>query len=211
MESIDYTDFINNCNTGDLLLYSSRRWYSYIIEYLGASKYSHVSMIIRDPIWIDDKLKGLYIFESGAENTYDVLNDNHILGVQLVKLEDALKNYKNKNYGDIYYIKNNFERTSVFYNKLKNIIINNDSKPYDLNIKDWIGARFNLHIIHRQTFRFFCSALIAYVLTQTDLLPYDTDWTVVAPTKYSFYEKSRLVFNCNMDPEKLIICNEENL
>jgi hypothetical protein len=205
MENIDYIDFINNCQTGDLLLYSSKKWYSYIIEYLGASHYSHVSMIIRDPIWINPKLKGLYIFESGIENTYDVLNDNHILGVQLVKLEEALKYYKNNNNGNIYYIKNNFERTSNFYDKLKDIIIDNDRKPYDLNVIDWIGARFNLHIIHRQTFRYFCSALIAYVFTQLELLPSNTDWTIISPTKYSFYENSRLTFiNCQLDPEKII-------
>ena len=94
MENIEYKDFLENCQTGDLLLYSSKRWYSYIIEFLGWSKYSHVSMIVRDPIWIDPNLKGLYIFESGVENTNDVIEDRHVYGVQLVKLEDALKNYR---------------------------------------------------------------------------------------------------------------------
>ena len=62
----------------------------------------------------------------------DVINNKRIYGVQLVKLNDAFKNYKNSSSGYVYYIKNNFERTEYFYNKFKNIIINNDDKPYVL-------------------------------------------------------------------------------
>ena len=205
MENIDFNKFLETCETGDLLLYSSRRWYSYFIEILGWSKYSHVSMIIKDPIWIDPTLKGLYIFESGLENTNDVIENKHIYGVQLVRLEDAMKNYKNGSSGYVYYIKNNFERTENFYNNLKKIIISNDGKPYDINIIDWIGARFNLQIIHKQTVRFFCSALMAYTLSKLNFLPENIDWTVVSPKEYSYYENNRLKFiNCNVDPEKFI-------
>jgi len=206
MQDILYRDFIENCQSGDLLLYSSRSWYSYFIEVLGWSKYSHVSMIIKDPIWIHPDLKGIYIFESGLENTNDVIENKHIYGVQLVKLDEALKNYKNGSSGYVYYIKNNFERTETFYNKLKQIILSNDSKPYDLNIIDWIGARFNLQIVHKQTVRYFCSALISYTLTQLNFLPENTDWTIVSPKEFSYYEKARLNFiNCTLEPEKLIV------
>ena len=94
MESINYSDFIQSCDSGDLILYTSKKWYSYIIEFLGWSKYSHVSMVIKDPIWISPDLKGLYIFESGAEDVKDVLDGKKVYGVQLVKLEDSLKYYK---------------------------------------------------------------------------------------------------------------------
>ena len=205
MELIYYDDFVDKCETGDLLLYSSRRWYSYFIELLGWSKYSHVSMIIKDPIWIDPNLKGLYIFESGVESVNDVLNEKKVYGVQLVKLEDALKNYKNGTSGYVYFIKNNFERTEEFDTKLKNIIINNDSKPYDINPIDWSGARFNLKIVHRESLRYFCSALMGYTLTNLNFLTENTDWTIITPKEYSYYEKCRLNFiNCNLDPEKLI-------
>ncbi len=205
MESIDYSSFIASCETGDLLLYSSKKWYSYIIEFLGWSKYSHVSIIIKDPTWINPDFTGLYIFESGAENVNDVLINQHIYGVQLVKLEDALKYYQNGINGNIYYIKNNFERTNELNNKLKDVIINNDDKPYDINPIDWIGAKFNLKIVHRTTIRYFCSALVAYVFTQLNLLPANTDWTIISPKEYSYYEKSRLNFiNSNMEPEKII-------
>ncbi len=208
MENIDYSCFINTCQTGDLLLYSSKKWYSYFIELAGWSKYSHVSIIIRDPTWINPEFKGLYIFESGIENVNDVINNEHICGVQLVKLEDALKYYENGINGNVYYIKNNFERTDDFNTNLKHIIIKNDDKPYDINILDWIGAKFNLRIVHRNTIRFFCSALVGYVFTQLNLLPSDTDWTIIPPKAYSYYEnynKSRLQFiNSCIEPEKLI-------
>ena len=160
MEDISYRDFIENCQTGDLLLYSSRSWYSYFIEMLGWSKYSHVSMIIKDPIWINENLTGLYIFESGGENTNDVIKNKNVFGVQLIKLEDGLKEYMNKSNGYVYYVKNNFERTNNFYDKLKQIILNNDGKPYDLHLIDWIGARFNLKIIKREDIRFFVLLLL---------------------------------------------------
>ncbi len=206
MENIEFKKFLETCETGDILLYSSHRWYSYFIEVLGWSKYSHVSILIKDPTWIHPDLKGLYIFESGLENTNDVIENKHIYGVQLVKLDEALKNYKNGSNGYVYYIKNNFERTESFYDKLKQIILSNDGKPYDLNIIDWIGARFNLQIVHKQTVRYFCSALISYTLTQLNFLSENTDWTIVSPREFSYYEKSRLIFmNCILDPEKLIV------
>jgi hypothetical protein len=206
MENIEFNKFLETCETGDLLLYSSHRWYSYFIEILGWSKYSHVSMIIKDPTWIHPDLKGLYIFESGLENTNDVIENKHIYGVQLVKLDDALKNYKNGSSGYVYYLKNNFERTETFYDKLKEIILSNDGKPYDLNIIDWIGARFNLQIVHKQTVRYFCSALMAYTLTNLNFLPDNTDWTIVSPKEFSYYEKMRLKFiNSRLEPEKLIV------
>jgi hypothetical protein len=205
MENIEFNKFLETCETGDLLLYSSHRWYSYFIEILGWSKYSHVSILIKDPTWIHPDLKGLYIFESGLENTNDVIENKHIYGVQLVKLDEALKNYKSGSSGYVYYLKNNFERTETFFDKLKEIILSNDGKPYDLNIIDWIGARFNLQIVHKQTIRFFCSALASYTLTKLNFLPENTDWTIVSPKEFSYYEKSRLIFiNCTVDPEKLI-------
>lgn len=119
MENIDYKDFIDNCQTGDILLYSSRCWYSYIIETLGWSKYSHVSIIIKNPNI--EGLEGLYIFESGGENVNvnDVIKNKNIFGVQLIKLEDALKVYKSESNGYVYYIKNKFERTDEFNEKIK--------------------------------------------------------------------------------------------
>ena len=113
MENIDYKDFIDNCQTGDILLYSSRCWYSYIIETLGWSKYSHVSIIVRDASTND-----IYIFESGGENVIDVIKDKKIFGVQLIKLEDALKVYQCESNGYVYYVKNNFERTDEFNEKI---------------------------------------------------------------------------------------------
>ena len=90
--------------------------------------------------------------------------------------------------------------------KLKNIIIANDDKPYDLNPIDWIGAKFSIKLVHRETVRFFCSALMGYVLTQIGLLPEDTDWTIITPKRYSYYEGDRITLtNCTLEPEKLIV------
>ena len=71
MTSITVENFLDSCQTGDILLYSTSLWYSKIIEKCTGSKYSHISIILRDPVYIDPKLKGLYILESGFEKTPD--------------------------------------------------------------------------------------------------------------------------------------------
>ena len=63
MDSIDVNMVISKCQTGDLLLYSSNNWISYLIEYFTSSQFSHISMIVKDPIYIDSKLKGIYVLE----------------------------------------------------------------------------------------------------------------------------------------------------
>ena len=200
MTSIDYKDFIETCQTGDILLYTSRCWYSYLIEICGWSKFSHVSIIVKDP-----ETKELYIFESGSENTNDVIKDKKIFGVQLVKLEEALKYYNNQSYGYVYWIKNNCERNENFYDKMNSIIKNTDGTPYDLDPKDWIAARFNIGLIPRQSVRFFCSALVAYVFCNLGFLDSNVDWSIISPREYSYYEKKRLTFICcELEPERLI-------
>ncbi len=61
-------------------------------------------------------------------------------------------------------------------------------------------------VIQRENIRFFCSALMAYTLTKLNFLKEDTDWTIVSPKEYSFYERCRLDFqNCELEPEKVIM------
>ena len=67
-------EFIKNLDTGDLLLYNSSNCFAKIIEKLTNSNYSHISFILRDPTFIDEKLKGLFILESGSEIKPDALD-----------------------------------------------------------------------------------------------------------------------------------------
>ncbi len=205
MECIEFSKFIETCDTGDLLLFNSTAFYSRFIELLSGSKYSHVAYLIKNPTWLHPDLSGIYIFESGAEQSIDALSNNKIFGVQLTPIEEIIKEYKTAQYGYLYYVQNKFDRTNEYYEKLKNIILQTDTKKYDFNPIDWIKAEFNINIGERKINKFFCSALIGYIMEETEQLDKKIDWTCIAPRRYSVKSKDVLPFiNCEILPEKFI-------
>ena len=120
MSNIALEDVVNNCNTGDLILYSTSKWYSKIIEYFTGSKFSHISIILKNPIYLDKQLNGLYILESGLEPTRDPTDGKFKFGVQITKLSDVIKMYKDSNMGSLYYRKLTCERNDKFIDRIKN-------------------------------------------------------------------------------------------
>lgn len=59
---------LSSLETGDIILFRGNSWFSYALEWLGRSYYSHVGMIIKNPSFIDSALPdGIYILESGWE------------------------------------------------------------------------------------------------------------------------------------------------
>ena len=203
MSNITKKDLFETCQTGDILLYNSQSILARTIEYFSGSKYSHVSIILRDPTYIDPKLKGLYILESGIENIPDSWTGKKILGVQIIPLENALDYYKNSWVGGVYYRKLNTNRNDIFINNLTNVIKKTEGVKYDLYILDWFRALFDVEIGNRQlTNRFWCSALVAYVYVQLGLLDKSLEWSMIAPRQFSYYENKRLSYNnCNLEPE----------
>ena len=121
MENITSELFLETCQTGDLLLYNTNVWYSRLIELASNSKYSHISMILRDPTYIDPKLKGLYILESCKESIPDSVSGNLTYGVQIIPLEHVLSEYKNSYFGNLYYRKLNCQKIKVFTTLKKNV------------------------------------------------------------------------------------------
>ena len=51
--------------TGDLILFHNTASISCCIECFTCSKYSHIGMVLKDPIYFNKNLKGLYLWESG--------------------------------------------------------------------------------------------------------------------------------------------------
>lgn len=54
-------------------------------------------------------------------------------------------------------------------------------KPYDINPIDWIEAYIKYDAFPQREKSFWCSALIACILTEMNVLEEDTDWSIVAP------------------------------
>ena len=207
MVSITNEDLFKTCQTGDILLYNSKTIMGRVIEYFTGSLYSHVSMILRDPTYIDPKLQGLYIIEAAAEDIPDSLTGKKKLGVQIIPLEYALNYYKSSLMGGVYYRKSTIERCTNFNNKLKSIIQKTEGVKYDLHILDWFRALFDVEIGNRQiTNRFWCSALLAYIYVELGLLDKSLEWSMIEPRQFSYYENKRLSYiNCTVAPEKQII------
>lgn len=205
--SISLDDFKKNCQTGDLLLYSTSLWYSKIIEYMTGSKFSHIAIILKDPIYIDPSLKGIYILESGFENKPDPINNDKKCGVQIAPIDDIINSYKNSWMGSLYYRKLDYSRPTNFNNNIKNICADIYGKPYDFNIIDWIKAEFNIKFGNeKKTNTFWCSALVAYVYKQLGLIKDDISWTIISPKEFSFYEDNKSIkfYDCILEPEKYI-------
>ena len=207
MNNISRKSLIDNCETGDILLYNSINPVGRLIEYFTGSKFSHVAIILRDPIHINPKLTGLYIIESGSENIKDILSDKKVIGVQVIPLDYVLDQYQNGYIGNLYYRKLECIRDAKFSEKITNIVINTDTKSYDFNPEDWIKAAFDIDIGNCQNDNtFWCSALVSYIYIKLGFLPKNLPWTIITPKKFSYYEKDSLKYiNCTLESERCII------
>ena len=202
---------LNNLDTGDILLFSGSSILGRFLEFFGRSKYSHVGIVLKNPKFLNDALEdGIYILESSSNNTPDSEDHMYKIGVQIHKLEDVLNEY---NKGCVYVRKLNCIRDDFFYNKLSNIHKEIHNKPYDLNISDWIMAKYNLdkeikpNPLYKTTKYFWCSALVCFIFKELGFIKKDINWTLIAPREFSSIEGKYITFDnsiCKIDDEKLL-------
>ena len=183
-------------DTGDIILFEDKShnswldYLSYLIQYFTDSKYSHVGMVVKDPLIKGKTIKGLYLLEStGLDHMIDIDDHKTKFGVQIVDLHKRLQSDD-----DIfYYRKLNKDRDETFidlYNKTYVIV---KDKPYDINPLDWCKADFDLKKGNVQkTNTFFCSALVSFMLVSLNILPRDIDWTIMRPKDLGTENGTRL-------------------
>ena len=176
-----------NLQTGDILLFdyegnsSFFRLFSYLMEKATHSKYTHAGMILKDPTFIHPSLKGLYVWESGWEGTPDQEDGKVKLGVQLTSFHDIYNNYTGKLY--VRRLKQGNELiTNKLLDEIHQVIYN---KPYDIVPTDWVGAITRKDSNSQKTDRFWCSALVTYILVQFGYLEKDTNWSLIRPSDLS--------------------------
>lgn len=210
-KTIDIYSFLKECKTGDILLYSSTNIFAKTIEYFTSSKFSHIAIILKNPVFYDPKLRGTYILESGYEKIPDAESGKFVYGVQIIPIEYVINSYQNGYKGTLYYRKLKCERDELFYKRLRNCIHKVEHVKYDYNIIDWLKAEFNLQFGDcRRTDKFWCSALAAYTLYCLDFVEKDIKWTIIPPKSFSYYECKespdyKLEYNnCKYEPEKEI-------
>lgn len=212
---------IPHFETGDVLLYNTTQyWYSRLIERFTSSDYSHVSMVLHRPTWLDPSLceEEYYVLESGSERFPDAVSGELKFGVQVCPLSKVWAEYATQGYGHLYVRRIRFLDAATFgpdalicgiqaaYEKAK-------ACPYDLNPCDWIKCYFDEHKTLEQieatkhhvqkTTSFWCSALITFVLVVAGVLEKSVPWTMITPYDFSaFRAPQRLVYRgCAYDAE----------
>jgi hypothetical protein len=204
--------------TGDLLLYNTTKyWYSRLIERFTSSDYSHVSMVLRRPTWLDPCLceEEYYVLESGSECFPDAVSGELKFGVQVCPLSKVWDEYASQGYGHLYVRRIRFLEPNALQlqDGIKAAYAKVKACPYDLNPCDWIRCYFDEHKTleqieannnhNQKTTSFWCSALVTFVLVMSGFLDKSVPWTVITPYDFSaFCAPQRLVFNgCAFDAE----------
>jgi hypothetical protein len=208
--------------TGDILLYNTTKyWYSRLIERFTSSDYSHVSMVLHRPTWLDPALceEEYYVLESGSERFPDAVSGDFKFGVQVCPLSKVWAEYATQGYGHLYVrrirvLEPNASATAEkLVNGIKTAYEKVKACPYDLNPCDWIKGYFDEHKTldqinatkqhNQKTTSFWCSAFMSFVLVVAGVLDKSVPWTIIAPYDFSaFCKPQRLVFRgCAYDAE----------
>lgn len=192
-------EFKKNCKTGDILLFNHLSGgifgvFTSLIKFFTTSKYSHCAFVLRDPVWLDPNLKGLYIWESSWEGTPDPQDGKKKLGVQITPFDVVYNHLINKD-TEVYWRKLSIppgRKLSIKkFKKIHNVVYD---KPYDLHLKDWIEKIEHKDSKPQKTDRFWCSALLGYIYTELGILQSTTDWSFLAPSDFSAKYNGALTF-----------------
>ena len=196
--------FIDNkyqLKTGDILLFDNKGggfmgFFSTLIKKITKSDISHVSMVLKDPDFLDPPLKGFYVWESNYEGKPDPQDDEIKFGVQISPLEEVLDYYR-KNKSKVYV------RKIICYPKLFSKHNLEDihkvvyGKEYDITISDWIEAMKRKDKKPQKTDKFWCSALVGYIYTKCGILNPSTDWSILRPSDFTTKYNGNLEFMNN--------------
>jgi len=191
-------------DTGDIVLFKGNGYLSRVLEYIGRSDYSHVGIVLKNPRFIPHLEDGLYLLESGYNAIPDSENNKLKYGVQIHLLEDILKTCDK---GTVFVRRITCNRDEAFYEKWKSIHSDIHDKPYDINPLDWIEAEYNLFCPFRISSRFqkidkfWCSALVTYILHALDLVE-DVNWSLVAPREFG--KGGSLKWKCEISDDESI-------
>ena len=164
--STSQEQFQRDCKTGDIVLCSGTRWFSYIIEWFLNSPISHVGFVYRDA-----RSNEIFILESKFET-----------GVVLTPINEFFSRYKSGDYSAIYTRKLDINRNQHFNDTIKHILKTVRNKKYDTSPFDWIKIVTNEY---QQTGEFVCSALVAFCFIKLGILDENIQWSTITPDLFS--------------------------
>lgn len=172
-----------NVDDFDIVLFKGTDyWFSYVVEWFTWSRFSHVGIILKDPIYIDPSLTGTYLFESGTENINDAEDGVKKFGVQITDWNTIYSNYT----GEIWKRSlKPYEKKEVIQELLEKVHNVVHNKPYDTRVFDLVRIELERKWGNCQCKdRFVCSALVSFILVSLNLLDGKTDWDLVEPKHF---------------------------
>jgi hypothetical protein len=155
------------------------------VEWFTWSDYSHIGIVLKDPTYIDPKLKGFYLLESGTEAFPDAVEHKIRFGVQIVDLQKVFDLY----HGNIYHRKLYLpeSKSGHISGALTRIWEQIKDDTYDYNPWDLlkVESRLNVGDNHR-TNAFFCSALTTFIYHLAGLFKDpQVNWDLIQPRDYA--------------------------
>ena len=194
---------MENLETGDIILFHSRNtFFGKMIQFFTGSNYCHIGMVIKDPNFTEYKLMGMYLWESSLETFPDAIDHKIKFGVEIVSLKEVLSNDIQQD--DMYFRKLNVNnREKIFTQEtLQEIYKIVKNKPYDIVPEDWVESLFREDSDPQKKNRFWCSALLGYIYTKLELLPGNTDWSILRPGDFSSEGNLPLLKGASFELEK---------
>ena len=196
--------------TGDILLFNGQNyWFSSVVEWFTWSDYSHIGIVLKDPVYINKDLKGYYLLESGSEKFPDAVEHKIRFGVQIVNLQKVLDLYDGRIFYRQLITRSTSQETEGLSDKIAKVLtqiwpkIKDDS--YDYNPWDLIKVESHLNVgDNRRTDRFFCSALTTFIYNLAGLFK-DPEicWDLIEPRDYapnSRIENEELIPDVQLGP-----------
>ena len=189
-----------NFKTGDILLFDSNntkgimKLFTKLIKKVTKSNIAHVSMILKDPDFIQPPLKGYYVWESNFEDSKDPQDGKIKFGVQITPLSEVLQTFGESK---VIARKINCSKDCFTDENLKKVHDVVYYKPYDIVLKDWVDALIQKDPKPQKINRFWCSALIGYIYTKCGILDASTDWTILRPSDFSLSGENLKLINGN--------------
>ena len=180
-------DKLDTLKTGDVMLFSSIltfnpiSWFDELIKIFTNSRYTHVGVVLRDPVWISEDLKGLYLWESTFEGTPDPQDGKVKFGVQITPMSEIMS--RKKCYIWSKAIKTPGGKFTV--DNLKATHTEVYDRPYDVYPGDWIESLFRKDPNPQKKDRMFCSALAGFIYTEVGVLDHLTDWSIIRPSDFA--------------------------
>ena len=218
----DYKTFTKDLETGDILLYQTYSLKANILEWIEPCRYSHVSLILKKPTWLNKNLtEEYYIIESIIDEKKGAISNSNLNAIKVLPLRDVFDscnhktNWRKYNAGHLFIRKlhSNYSIEHVqnkivdAYNKVKH-------NSYDLHIRDWYNAYNYLHendtyfgnfkSLHNKR-DMFCSAFVTYMYIHIGFINHKIPWTIINPCDFNSANKaSHLTFkNCYLSDDEM--------